>query len=322
MNYQEFRAYRDRVTSGASLVRLDCMNPAKALSREFSVRAEPGTDLASVAERWNSLVLGPRLSTEGRTALTCGVRQALDRLMAEGAQLERQVWLPLGVYPEYWALAARHRVDARRYDSLPTLDLDFLERADESAWAVVPHPLVPEGRPLTTREISKLASWLRGTRRILVLDCAYALDLPVTALAPILETGRAVLLHSLSKGWLSPGTLGAAHLPHALDGIAFAPPSGEALSRAASLLSAEPLMPRRVEEILTKRWLRLSAVIRRHFNGWNPPETGYFSILPASSTELLTRHSWLAIPCSVFGSDRAEMSVITCLFYGEDDPLP
>ena len=54
------------------------------------------------------------------------------------------------------------------------------------------------------------------------MDCAYALDLPVTALAPILETGRAVLLHSLSKGWLSPGTLGAAHLPHALDGIAFA----------------------------------------------------------------------------------------------------
>ncbi|MBI3288630.1 MAG: hypothetical protein HYZ74_03825 [Elusimicrobia bacterium] len=247
------------------------------------------------------------------------MRESLDALFQVCAS---DIWLPEDVYPQYWELARKHGLKPRRFQTLLDADLSELDLAGERSWLLLPHPLVPAGRGLRSAEVDRLARWLRDSPgRVLVLDCVYCLDLPVAgALSALLNSGQAVVLHSLSKGWLSPGLLGAAFLPEAI-AAEFEPPSPQALAQARVRLSSLDA-PRRIEETLRRRWRRLAPSIQARFPGWTSPETGYFSVLPAASRELLRSHGWLAIPASVFGSPRDDLSVASCLYYGDEAALP
>lgn len=43
-------------------------------------------------------------------------------------------------------------------------------------------------------------------------------------------------------------------------------------------------------------------------------ETGYFAILPIAFDALLVNHDLLAIPAGVFGANRPDLSVASCLY--------
>ena len=51
----------------------------------------------------------------------------------------------------------------------------------------------------------------------------------------------------------------------------------------------------------------------RELVGWNPPPTGYFSVLARDYLALLEEHDILAVPAAVFGSPNASISIVTCL---------
>jgi hypothetical protein len=60
-------------------------------------------------------------------------------------------------------------------------------------------------------------------------------------------------------------------------------------------------------------WQRLAPRIRVTSPDWQPPVSGYFSVLSVAFERLLNEHGILAVPATVFGSSRNDLSVITCL---------
>lgn len=331
MDYQQFRAWRDRVVAESQPLRLDCMNPAKALASltpstlTLSASTPPGATTSPVA---GAASAGEALRAwQDRFAVECdadcalvtsGARPALglifSRLKAQGYDL----WLPEDVYPEYWNLADEVGLCRHPFVTLPTPHFGPLDNMPATAALLLPQPLMPLGRYLSIDEVEVVRSLLlQNPRRRLILDAVYHFDNRLDpATRSLWQAGQTYVVHSLAKSWLLPNTLGVVLTPPGeAESMPTEPLADDIAGRAIEALRRFPAMPQQVEAVLRRQWGALTDRIRAAVPGWEPPSTGYFSLVAAPFEYLLQRHDILAVPASVFGSRREDLSVISCLYY-------
>ncbi|MEQ1893362.1 MAG: hypothetical protein ABL998_12515 [Planctomycetota bacterium] len=324
MDYARFRSEREALLARGPALRLDCMNPARALERWRP--SEPADDVAAASVEelllaWNAAT-GIGLSRE-QARLERGVRALLEELLPVLAADAAEVWLPEDVYPVYWNMP-RGTAAACAFRTLPAPDWSFLARTHSAATLLLPAPLAPLGRWLTPREVELLHDWLAGSsRRRLVLDAAYCYDFGAFArkLAPLLAAPGVVWIASLRKPWLCADTLGIARVPREL-AHPHAALGDRMRARAVTLLRTARDLPLRQARAFEAEWQRLAPAIRAADPAWQPPESGYFGVVRADFRELFERHGLLCVPASVFGSSRPDLSVVSCLFALGAPPSP
>jgi aspartate/methionine/tyrosine aminotransferase len=167
-------------------------------------------------------------------------------------------------------------------------------------------PLKPWGAPLNERDVARLRSWAKtDERRMLIIDSAYATP-PTARTLELLHDESAIVLVSLSKGWLIPDHGGLCITPHrfqkdAREAFAALPKDEERLRIAYAALTEHADRPKEVARQLTVLAARLD-----EFTGTRPRLsaskcTGYFAVAQRSFTSLL-EEGVLAVPASVFGA--------------------
>jgi histidinol-phosphate/aromatic aminotransferase/cobyric acid decarboxylase-like protein len=261
-----------------------------------------------------------------RQALVCrGVRHALALIFRDLKTHGDVLWLPGDVYPVYGELAQAAGITPIFYDSLPVPTLPSAAAASGEEVLLLANPWKPLGRYLTDDEITTLLQWLQASpQRHVIIDAVYDLDVPFHASTRALQhTGRAIVLHSITKGWLAPKTFGVALIGerHARLEAAFRdePPSQEQLRLARHALSAAADKPGVVAQVLQARASRLLSQLPagvRDALTLAPSHlaTGcYFFAVGLPAEMLLREHRWLAIPASVFGARNWRGSIITSL---------
>ena len=237
-------------------------------------------------------------------AVSEGVRAALGAVMGMLARAGSRVLLPQDVYPQYQAIAVRAGVDFSTYCARggPPTDQD-LEGVDA---VVICDPLKPWGGELDESQRARLGAWAtrRPGQRLLIVDCAYDIDkAPRWRGAP-----EALVLTSLSKGWLSPLRGGCAWAPPAWESrcreaIGTLPKNENNLRVAYAALARFPNRPAQVARALVE----LSSIALERLRAIDPEAaaklkfSGYFARSDLSAAQWRER-GVLAIPASVFGS--------------------
>jgi hypothetical protein len=312
VNFPLYKALaRDILASerGARLLRLDCMNPVKALAAmrpalpERPRRSSTRELEASWRARWDLLTV------PGRVVLSTGVRPLLSRLFASFAREGRRLHAPEDVYPVYLESAVSAKLPVTTFPTVPTPILPISRPGHEAEVLLVPEPLVPVGRGLNGEEVARISCWLDDDeRRLLLLDCVYTFGERFTPAArALLARGQTVLLHSLAKTFLCPDTAGFAIGPASVLGAFEHQIGDDGLVTATHVLNEAADLPVRLGRMFSQQWSRLD-----HALGIPVPATGYFSVVAVPFDELVARGQ-LAVPGSVFGARDAGWCAVTCL---------
>jgi hypothetical protein len=302
VDYTAFQALtRDLLASprGPSLLRLDGLDPASALADLRPRLPDKPTAAAplDVAYLW-----AEAMQVEGDVILGRGVRGLLDPLFRRFAFEGRLLHAPQDLSPAFLAMARAAGLEVQTFSTVPAPQFPLAPATGRPEALFFPAPLMPLGRFLTSAEIDTVDIWLsQDVRRIVVFDSVYTFQNHFGhAVQRLLGNGQAVLLHSMSKAWLSPGLCGFAVAPFQLDPE---PPDELALAQAAWLLSSERDLPSRLQSRFDRLWNRLDVP---------RPQTGYFTVLPSRFSKTLAAGK-LAIPSSVFGAEERAWCVGTCL---------
>ena len=251
-----------------------------------------------------------------RRALVCrGVRHALSLIFKELARSNAVLWSPGDVYPTYLELARAAGIEPQTFPTLPEPKLPTSRIADRMEYLLVANPWKPLGRFLTGQECVTLTDWLGvSPNRYLLVDCVYDMCAPFHfTTQKLLETGRAILLHSVTKGWLWPKTFGVTLLgeehPQLESAFRNDPPSQEQLRLAEQLLSGDANRPGQVVTALVSRKQKLLAALPTTVGNslLSDPVAAapgcYFFPVRLQSDQLLRQHGIVAIPASAFGAD-------------------
>lgn len=298
---------------GPRLLRLDCMNPVKALA---AMRAPLPTSVprASVADleaawrtRWGLT------DAEGSVALSTGVRPFLAQLFRAFAGTDRRLLAPQDVYPVYLSLAKEAGVELRTFPTVPRPALPLIDVNRRREVLLVPEPLVPLGRGLNGVEATHIQSWLaQDHERLVVLDCVYTFGERFTKAAEVLLAGgQTILLHSLAKSFLAPDVAGFAIGPATVINRLVFDIGDDERGAAVHLLREASDLPQRLAVEFSRRW----SILSRAFDV-PAPDMGYFAVVPAAFDMLLPRGQ-LAVPGTVFGSVTSNWSAVTCLLAGD-----
>jgi hypothetical protein len=323
MNFREFQTHRAKLlATNRSLIDLAETNIAKAFSDVVPRLSEvPGRHIhrCDLAKSWLGIYGLP--GTLSRQALiSCGVRHSLSLLFSALAKDRLTLLIPEDVYPTYAELARAAGVHYSTFPTIPEMTLP-----DDGDWLLLPNPLKPLGRWLTTEEVSSLYSWLKvDPRRRLVLDAVYNFEL---SLHPTTQTlfasGQTIVLQSLSKAWLHPKVLGIALVP-ILDVDVLLPlfrdnsPPQINLSAARCLFDDYHDMPATIAARIAGLWPRFleripEQIASRYSSPAIPKETGYFVVLHADPAQIREQHRLLTLPLTVFGSRHTDYCVASTL---------
>lgn len=323
MDFQSYKQFRSELLQQRCLLRLDCMNPVQALSTWVPKTPEPspqaGTSIDRTLLLWEKatgMALHP-----GRTVIGRGVRDLLAATFTSVVKKDEDLWLPEDVYPVYGKLAVDAGLTARTFPTLPQPKFDLLTQSAECATVVLPVPLSPLGRVPNQSECDALLGWLRGSpHRFLIIDAVYTFDFEKSRSFMDLFLGgngdQCMALWSCSKSWLLPKSLGIAVTPSRLTPTLadhVAPPSRSDLGRINSTLESQPDLWSRQQKAFTFEWQRLAPIIRSVNRIWEPPPSGYLSVLDVPFNSLLNEHGILSVPGSVFGAKHDDLSIVTCL---------
>ncbi|WP_457031843.1 aminotransferase class I/II-fold pyridoxal phosphate-dependent enzyme [Kitasatospora sp. P5_F3] len=326
MRFDEFQDFRQRQLS-ATPVLLDAAetNVYRALA---PLRPEPPAGLSTVhrcdlARAWLRRFELPE--EWSRHTMVCrGVRHGLGVVFDWLRTVQARLWLPSDVYPVYFELARAAGLAPASYPTLPTPVLPGAPADDRPEYLLLANPSKPLGRYLSDAECDALISWLRESpRRHLLIDSVYDLGAPFAAgTRRLLDTGRAVLLHSVTKGWLWPRTFGVVLLGPAQAELAEAfradPPTQDQLRLADRLLTEHGDVPRQVAGELAARAERLFERLPDEVLGAIPVASrtcpgNYFFPVDIPAETLRREYSLLALPVSVFGESHWSGSVLTSL---------
>ncbi|MFJ8624446.1 aminotransferase class I/II-fold pyridoxal phosphate-dependent enzyme [Kitasatospora sp. NPDC093550] len=260
-----------------------------------------------------------------RRAMVCrGVRHGLGVLFPWLRAERARLWLPGDVYPVYFELARAAGLAPGSYPTLPAPVLPTSPADDRPEYLLLANPSKPLGRYLSDAECEAVIAWLRESphRRVLI-DGVYDLGAPFAlGTRRLLDTGRAVLLHSVTKGWLWPRTFGVVLLGPEDAELAAAfraePPTPEQLRLADRLLTERGDVPGRVVDELAVRAERLFARLPEEVLGAIPAASracpgNYFFPVDIPARTLLREHRVLALPVGVFGEGGWSGSVLTSL---------
>ena len=251
-----------------------------------------------------------------RALISCGVRDSLRLLFGHYAVVGARVWLPADTYPVYGELARAAGVDAAGVYHLAGAGVHRCGAGRHGPEILlVANPMKPLGCWLNGVEVATLSAWLAASpqRRVLI-DTVYTFDTEFHATTRALfATGQAILLHSLTKGWLQPRLFGVALVP-AADLAVLAPvfraeaPSQQNLARARELLSAHAGLPvtigRHLETARAALLAELPAGITpNHARGC----TGLLHARVGELAGLAAAINYSDLPATVFGSTHEDI---------------
>lgn len=243
--------------------------------------------------------LGPR------TQVSHGVRRSLRALFGLLASRAATVGIPDDVYPVYGQLAVAAGVGVRSWSARAGLPDERL-LAKVSALLVC-EPLKPWGRTLDVAAVERLRGWAGADpKRMLILDSAYAIPPSPSALS-LLYDESAIVLVSLSKGWLIPDHVGLCVVPTrfaaAVREVFSGLPKHESRLRIGfAALTELGHRPGQVAATLARLGDQLDARTRAQPELATSACVGYFAISELSFAALLER-GVLGVPASVFGGD-------------------
>lgn len=309
-----FMAFKEQaaqaLAANPALVRLDCLNPVKAVAHSFDT-SPVGIDVDAAWQRQIGHPIRHRFHS-------LGVRDSLRVLLGWLAGQGRSIALPRDIYPVYRQIANAVGVACSPYPTLPAFDIAAaLTCADDAL--LVTAPLSPLGRDLTDEEVAALAAWLHERpERLLILDRVYDYG-GGTDIAPLLATGQVAVCWSLSKAFLSPLVMGFSIVPEYLAHLCGQSPDAD---RAAAILTRHRDFPAEQVSIFRYRWRHLATLLSSLDPDWQPPATGYLSVLRVTHAELLAR-GILAVPGAVYEAGDC-VSVVSCLHEsvaGEDTKI-
>lgn len=324
MNFTEFQRLREQILRERKEVR-DCAetNLYRALARLIPPAVPPAESTVHrchLAEAW-AKQFGFPPETARWALVSSGVRHSLALLFQHYAAANAQLWLPQDNYPVYGELARAAGLKPKAFQTLPEPQWPNAPVTPATEILLVTNPLKPLGRWLNTEDVKMLTAWLSASsQRRLLLDAVYTFEtrFHVTTLK-LLSTGQTLLLHSLTKGWLSPRLFGVALVPeHDLAALTLmfreAPPSQANLSRTRELLAAHADMPSAVAHELDAARLRLFAEMPASLRPAACIDTsGYFTTVVGCWSDLLETTGLLGLPASVFGSTREDITILSSL---------
>lgn len=313
MDFEAFRALRSALLQDKSLKDMGEHNLYASLPQSFPGRFDPIPQSALPKAKHRCHIAEEFLARWGmgeshkRRASVCeGVRSALGAVFAALASEHKRVLIPSDVYPEYARLAALAGVSRELYSArLGAPSDEALGRVDA---ALLCDPLKPWGGALEQSEADRLSAWAgeRPADRLLIVDAAYDID-GSEAVRRWREGAGALVIASLSKGWLLPKRAGCALAPAGWEdrirrALGALPNQEACLRQAFEALSVHPDRPERVR--LAVRDLAEFAIASLGEHGVGLRAQGYFvpSCLPASAW---LERGVIAIPASVYGSAEA-----------------
>jgi len=294
VNYQFYQhSTRNRRPDQLWLGELDVFKTLSHL-----IPKNPGEPLPAheILKRWRDFMKWD--SGEKTTLISKGVRNGLSVLRLALPSLINRVWLPVDVYPVYQTITPSNNT----YEILSPAWLSFLNDTRDRDTILLPVPLHPDSRMLSSNEERILTDWLeQHPKNWLIIDAAYDYQ-GISFSHP-----RAIILRTLSKSWLARETFGvieahpevAKHLQpnHLTDlelGLAHTALCQENLPKLQNRLFAHAR--RLTSKLLSEKNIEL-----------NPPATGYLTVVPEiNNSDVIT------IPTSVFGSGK-KASVVSCL---------
>jgi len=253
-----------------------------------------------LAERFLSH-LGLSQQLKSRTHVSHGIRRSLRALFAHLASAHATVGVPDDVYPVYGQLAAEAGVKVAPWSAREGLPKDL---SGLSALLVC-EPLKPWGTSLASVEVERLRSWARADeRRMVIIDSAYATPPSPLALQAMLDES-AVLLVSLSKGWLIPDHAGLCIVPTRFQQatrqvFAPLPKDTERLRIGYAALTEHADRVGHVTQTLAHLASRLDDFTSRRPEFAATRCAGYFAATERSFSQLLEL-GVLAVPASIFG---------------------
>ncbi|WP_437911664.1 hypothetical protein WME73_29145 [Sorangium sp. So ce302] len=315
MKHEAFLARRAELrATRPSLVDLSELNVYRSLARLFPAIA-PSTHPEApyrchLAERFLAHLELPQ-ALKPRTQVSHGIRRSLRALFGLLAKREARVGVPADVYPVYQQLAAEAGATLVPWNA--RLGLPVLDGLDA---VLICEPLKPWGSHLSPLEAAQLRRWARADeRRMLILDSAYATP-PTEQARALLDDESAVLLASLSKGWLIPDHAGLCIVPErfqkeARDAFAKLPKDEPRVRIGYAALTEHASRPREVGAILSERARRLDALTSARPDLKASRCSGYFAISARSFGELLEL-GILGVPAPVFGGPE-DLSVLSSL---------
>ena len=259
-----------------------------------------------VAERFLArLGLSPQLKP--RTQVSHGVRRSLRALFGLLAARGATLAIPDDVYPVYLRLADEAGVRVQPWSARAGLP-DDRALAGVSGLLVC-EPLKPWGRSLDPTERERLRAWAQADpTRMLILDSAYATP-PSPSTLDLLHDESALVLVSLSKGWLIPDHVGLCVVPSrwqqaTREAFASLPKHESRLRIGFAALEDHGDRPERVAAKLASLAAELDAWTHARPALSCSACVGYFALAEQPFTTLLER-GVLGVPASVFGGDEA-----------------
>lgn len=333
MNFEDFQGFRQRqLATSSPLLDAAETNVYRALA---ALRPEPpaagSVDASTVyrcdlARTWlRRYGLPEELS---RQAMICrGVRHGLEVVFQWLHTRQARLWLPSDVYPVYFSLAGAAGLAPESYPTLPSPVFPASPGDDRPEYLLLANPSKPLGRCLSDAECTAVISWLQESpQRHLLIDCVYDLEVPfLVGTQRLLGTGRAILLHSVTKGWLWPRTFGVALVgpeqAELSEAFRAASPTQDQLRLADRLLTEHGGVPRQVADALAIRAGRLFERLPEEVLAAIPTASrtspaNYFFPVDIPAETLWREYSLLAVPVSVFGDSDWNGSVLTSLADG------
>ncbi|MFT3713311.1 MAG: aminotransferase class I/II-fold pyridoxal phosphate-dependent enzyme [Archangium sp.] len=302
MKHEDFLALRERLKRERPGL-IDCaeLNVYRSLRPRFETIAPSSHAEAPyrchLAERFLAHLQLPA-DWKARTHVSHGVRRSLKALFAVFAREGLRVGVPSDVYPVYLQLAAEAGLQPRTFEGAPQpQELDSLDVL------LLCEPSKPWGTTLDASQREQLMKW----NGLVVFDSAYATP-PTTGALQLLHAGRAMVLSSLSKGWLIPDHGGVCIVPpqwfeRTRAAFTSLEKDTEKLRIAYAALTEHAQRPMEVSRVLAARARLLDELTSARPELKATKCHGYFATSRRSFDELLGL-GVLGVPASVFGSTQ------------------